>query len=424
VLGLIPERSCIPRDIGLGPDRRALSVQIGSVEVGGTTIFDAAHPTARSYPSVLGAPGVNVIGYARSEHGIGQSLRSFVSALDAAGIVSNVIDFNEGNLSRTGDQALESRLVSDATHRFNVFHINADQMPVVELHLPGHVFERFNIGFWHWELPELLDEHLAGFRRLNEVWVPTAFVQDAVSKKSPVPVVRMPHGISFSVSPGVARARFGLPDDRFLFLMMYDYSSYQERKNPAAALKAFDLAFGRGNDRVALVIKTQNAQHHPHDLAVLRDTLSGRNDVFWINETISRQDVYDLYAVCDAFVSLHRSEGWGMGPAEAMFLGKPVVATNWSGTTEFMRPDNSLPVNFRLVRIERAVGVYPVGQLWAEPDVDHAASLMRQLVDDSALRAKISREAMRTMREDFSPEASGRRIRARLEYLQSMLAGT
>ena len=422
VLGLIPERSCIPRDLGLGPDRRALTIQIASVELGGATVFSTTQPSARSVRSPLETPGVNVIGYARSEHGIGQSLRSFVSALDAVGVASNVIDFNEGNLSRTEDQALASRLVSDTTYRINVFHINADQMPVAELHLPTHVFERFNIGFWHWELPEMLDEHLAGFRRLNEVWVPTAFVQDSVSKKSPVPVVRMPHGIRFSVSPGANRRRFGLPDDRFLFLMMYDFSSYQERKNPAAALEAFDLAFGRDGGKATLVIKTQNADHHPQDLAVLRDKLSGRNDVVWINETFSRQDVYDLYAVCDAFVSLHRSEGWGMGPAEAMFLGKPVVATNWSGTVEFMRPDNSLPVNYRLVRIERDIGVYRAGQVWADADVEHAAWLMRQVMDDDELRARISREAMRTIRDDFSPEASGRRIRARLEYVQGVLS--
>ncbi|HVZ21979.1 MAG TPA: glycosyltransferase family 4 protein [Vicinamibacterales bacterium] len=421
VLGLAPERSCVPRELGLGEDARALSVQIASVEVGGATVFSAAHPEARTAPRTLGAPGVNVIGYARSEHGVGQSLRSFVAALDAAGIASSIIDFNVGNLSRTEDRTLEARLVTEPAHRINVFHINADQMPVAELHLPTHTFEYFNIGFWHWELPELPDEYLTGFRRLNEVWVPSAFVQDAVSKKSPVPVVRMPHAIRFSTSPDASRRRFGLPDDRFLFLMMYDFSSLQERKNPAAVLEAFDRAFARDGAGAALVVKTQNAHHHPQDLAELQARLSGRRDVVWINETLSRQDVYDLFAVCDAFVSLHRSEGWGLGPIEAMYLGKPVVATNWSGNVDFMRQDNSLPVNYRLVTIERDVGPYRAGQTWADPDVEHAAWLMRRIVQDGELRARISREASRTAHEDFSPEVIGRRIRARLEYVQSVL---
>ena len=422
VLGLVPERYFVPRDLGLGDDSRALSVQIAAIDLGGNTVFSVSHPPREQVPA-LGAPGVNVIGYARSEHGVGQSLRQFVGALDAAGIAANIIDFNEGNLSRIGDRGLEARLVSEPTHSINVFHINADQMPVAEMYMPAHVFERFNIGFWHWELPEMLPEHLAGFRRLNEVWVPTAFVQDAVSKASPVPVVRMPHGISFSVSPDADRRRFGLPDNRFLFLLMYDFSSFQERKNPNGAIEAFDRAFQRDHTKATLVIKTQNADLHPQDLAALGEKLAGRPDVVWINETLSRQAVYDLYSVCDALVSLHRSEGFGLSPAEAMFLGKPVIATNWSGNTDFMRQDNSLPVDFRLVKIERSVGVYRAGQVWADPDIDHAASLMRRVVDDGALRERISRAAMRTMREEFSPEIAGRRVRARLEYIQDALNG-
>jgi len=423
VLGLAPERSCVPRELGLGLDSRTLSVQIASVEVGGTTVFNAKHPWSRRAPAQLGTPGVNVFGYARSEHGVGQSLRSFVNALDAAEIPSSIIDFNVGNLSRTEDRTLESRLVTEPAYGINVFHINADQMPVAEVHLPTHVFEHFNIGFWHWELPDMLDEHLAGFRKLSEVWVPSAFVQDAVSKKSPIPVVRMPHAIRFSTSPGASRRRFNLPEDRFLFLMMYDFSSLQERKNPAAALEAFGRASDSGVARTTLVVKTQNANYHPDDFAELQERLSGRRDVVWINETLSRQDVYDLYAVCDAFVSLHRSEGWGLGPIEAMFLGKPVVATNWSGNVDFMRPDNSLPVNYRLVKIERDVGPYRTGQTWADPDVEHAAWLMRRVMDDDDLRARISREAMRTVRDDYSPEVVGRKIRARLDYVQNVLDG-
>lgn len=365
--------------------------------------------------------GINVVGYARSEHGLGQSLRSFVGALDAVAIPNVVIDFNKNNLSRIEDRSLEKRIVADPEYGVNVFHINADQMPEADMHFPAHLFARFNIGFWHWELPEMLEEHLAGFHRLNEVWVPTAFVQDAVSKRSPVPVVKIPHAIHFSVSAGARRARFGLPEDKFLFLMIYDFSSYQERKNPQAVLDAFDRAFMRDGSKAALVIKTQNAEFHKKDADALRDRLSGRADMVWINETLSRQEVYDLQAVCDALVSLHRSEGFGLGPAEAMFLGKPVIATNWSGNTEFMRPQNSLPVNYRLITIQKDIGVYRAGQIWADPDVEHAATLMRKIFDDEGLRERISLEAKRTMHEEFSPVVIGKKIRARLKYVQKVL---
>jgi glycosyltransferase involved in cell wall biosynthesis len=170
------------------------------------------------------------------------------------------------------------------------------------------------------------------------------------------------------------------------------------------------------------VIKTQNAQFHEKDVALLRQRIAGRKDIIWINETLSRQEVYDLQSVCDALVSLHRSEGFGLGPAEAMFLGKPVIATNWSGNADFMRPQNSLPVNYRLVQLEKDVGVYQAGQTWAEPDVTHATQLMRSIVDDPALRKRISQEAMRTMREEYSPEVIGKRIQDRLNFIQASLA--
>jgi len=421
VLHIVPEYSFVPSEVGLGDDQRRLSFQLARIENGDAVVFDAttqhgdwAH-AARPIP---GAPGVNVIGYARSEHGLGQSLRQFVLALDAGDIANSIIDFNHNNLSRVDDASLDKRIVAEPAHRINVFHINADQMPQAELFLPDHVLRRYNIGFWHWELPDMLDEHMTGFRRLDEVWVPTAFVQEAVAKRSPIPVVRMPHAIEFAVSRGASRARFGLPEGKFLFLMMYDFSSYQERKNPRAALEAFDRAFGHDDPRAVLVIKTQNAQFHNQDVQALREAIADRSNVVWINETLSRQEVYDLQSVCDALVSLHRSEGFGLGPAEAMFLGKPVIATNWSGNTEFMRQDNSLPVNYRLVTIVKDIGVYRAGQTWAEPDIGHAATLMRRIVEDGALREAIGAEAMRTMREEFSPAAINRRIRERLLFIQ------
>jgi glycosyltransferase involved in cell wall biosynthesis len=378
----------------------------------------ASTPSDPGYVNVL---GINVVGYARSEHGVGQSLRQFCHALDATSTPHVVIDFNKNNTSRVDDRSLEAKIVSKPEFPVNVFHINADQMPEVADSLPAHFQSRYNIGFWHWEMRDMLDEHVSGFDSVDEVWVPTGFVQEAVAKRSPVPVVRMPHAIRFSVSPDASRKQFGLPEDTFLFLMMYDFSSYQERKNPQAALEAFDRAFGADKGKATLVIKTQNAQLHPADVAALQAKLAGRSDIIWINETLSRQAVYDLQSVCDALVSLHRSEGYGLGPAEAMFLGKPVIATNWSGNTEFMRQDNSLPVNYTLVKIDQDVGVYKAGQSWADADVGHAAALMQQVVTDPALCERIGKEARRTMQEEFSPEVIGQRIRERLVHIQRTL---
>lgn len=418
VLHMTPSDSFVPKDIGLNNDSRHLSIRLRSLTMGGERVFCTANDKGPSLKNSGDTPGVNVIGYARSEHGVGQSLRQFTTALDAIDVPHVVIDFNKNNLSRLDDQSMEKKMEDEPRFGISVFHINADQMPEAEMHLPSHWLTRYNIGFWHWELPDMLPEHLAGFSHLNEVWVPTGFVQEAVSKLSPVPVVRMPHAIQFSISENASRDAFHLPSDKFLFLVMYDFSSYQERKNPKAAIDAFRRAFDGASDSVGLVIKTQNAQHHPKDVKILRDHLAGKENIYWINETLDRQAVYDLQSVCDCYVSLHRAEGYGLGPAESMYLGKPVIATNWSGNTEFMRQDNSLPVNYKLMTIERDIGVYKAGQVWADPDIDHAAQLMQQIARDAVFHERISIAAKRTMREEYSPERVGERIARRLRYIQ------
>ncbi len=363
--------------------------------------------------------GVNIIGYVRSEHGVGQSPRLSSVALQAVGQPHVLIDFNIGNPNRTNDTSLEHLIAEHPRYPVNVFHINADQMPVACRNLPPDFLRnRYNIGFWHWELPELPDMFLDGFQGLDEVWVPTSFVHDAVSKKSSVPVIKIPHAIQFSVSP-CSRSDFGLPDNQFLFLTMYDFSSYQERKNPKGALDAFDRAFDRKDNRIALVIKTQNSHHHPQALEELQAWLEGRENVVWLDQTLTRQEVYNLESLCDCYLSLHRSEGFGLGPAEAMYLGKPVIATNWSGTTEFMRQDNSLPVNYELIPIEQSIGVYERGQIWANPDIEHAAQLMRKVADDRELCQRIGLAAQQSIHTELSPLRIGKMQQERLNFIKN-----
>ena len=370
---------------------------------------------------VVPPPGVNLVGYARSEHGVGQSLRLCSTALQAVAHPHLLIDFTIGNLARTNDTSQEHLLAEEPRYPVNIFHVNADQMPVVFQSLPPDFFNgRYNIGFWHWELTELPDAFLEGFNGLDEVWVPTGFVHDAVSRKSPLPVVKIPHAIQFAITP-CCRADFDLPEQRFLFLSMYDFSSYQERKNPKGALDAFDRAFGRTDNRVALVIKTQNSHLYPQAREELQTWLETRKNVVWLDRTLTRQEVYNLESLCDCFLSLHRSEGFGLGPAESMYLGKPVIATNWSGTTEFMRQDNSLPVNYQLVTIAADIGVYEKGQQWAEPDIEHAAQLMRQVVDDPELCSRIGHAAQKSIMTELSPFRIGRMQQQRLGFIQGCL---
>jgi glycosyltransferase involved in cell wall biosynthesis len=274
---------------------------------------------------------------------------------------------------------------------------------------------KYTIACWHWELPELPDEWLPSFEGIDELWAPSRFIQAAVSAKARVPVVLMPHAISLpQVHP--SRARFGLPESGFLFLTMYDLLSYQERKNPEAVVRAFRKAFATRTDAI-LVIKVLNAERCPDDMQRLRESLRDLPAAVLLPTALSRQAVYDLEATCDAFVSLHRAEGFGLGLAECMFLGKPVIGTNWSGNTDFMTSRNSCPVDGELVTLTRDHGPYRMGQRWAEPDIDQAASFMRALVDDPAYAAKIGAAARATMLGEHAPSVIGERYQRRLRLL-------
>ena len=230
------------------------------------------------------------------------------------------------------------------------------------------------------------------------------------------------HAIHFPVPENPHRARFGLPEDRFLFLTMYDMHSLQERKNPEASLDAFTKAFPDvERSGVGLVIKLMNGGTYPEDYAALKQRLASVSGTHLIDETLAREEVYELEACCDAFVSLHRSEGFGLGLAECMFLGKPVVGTNWSGNVDFMTSAYSCPVDFSLVELDRDHGPYRKGQHWAEPDVDHASHYMRKLATDDAYRKEVGQRGQQTIRLQHSPGVIGERYRRRLRMIAQML---
>ena len=194
-------------------------------------------------------------------------------------------------------------------------------------------------------------------------------------RKFPLPVV-VP-----SVPDGVPRAALGLPEDRFVFLFVYDFLSTVERKNPLGLIDAYTRAFGP-DDGTALVLKSINGEKHLEQLEQVRAAAAGRPDVFVLDEYLSPTHHSALLGHCDAYVSLHRSEGFGLDMAAAMGLGKPVIATRYSGNLEFMDDATSYLVDYELEPIGPGCEPYPADSRWASPRLDHAAELMRRVVID------------------------------------------
>jgi glycosyltransferase involved in cell wall biosynthesis len=414
---ILASASVVPKDIGMGADTRCLSWRVRTITVDGVALIDMARsPSTARLEDINAAGGINLIGYLRAELGLGEAARSLAKACVAAHIPFSAVDvgYQSSNLQRD-----TSVLPNAVTERFpiDLMYVNADQVATTASFLRGkNHTARYRIGYWHWEQPQLPPSALGAFAHLDEVWVPSTFVHDAVAPYSPVPVVKIPHAIDFSPSEGAKRSQFGLPEDKLLALVMYDFHSYQYRKNPQAALAAFRKAAAHRQD-AALVIKTMNGQHHAAAYQALQQSVQDLPQVIFIDQFFTRQQTWDLQACCDILISLHRAEGFGLAPAEMMYLGKPVIATGWSANTDFMNSENSCPVRFRLDALQQAVGVYPAGQLWAEADIDHAAWFLTGLLDNPALRQRLGQQASADIRRQLSPQAVGALVSQRLSLL-------
>ena len=249
--------------------------------------------------------------------------------------------------------------------------------PAVRQSLGAAFFDqRYTIGFWHWETANFPSEWHDRFGLLQEIWVASEFVQQTLSPLVSIPIRRIRVPVALAAPAHVCRAELGLPEDRFLWLFAFDMRSYIERKNPFGAIDAYRRAFGTHSNCTHLVIKASHLGEHPEAAARLRASLAEVGGTL-IDSAIDRARLTTLFAACDGYLSLHRSEGFGLTIVEAMALGKPVVATGYSGNMDFMTAENSYPVRYRLVELERDHGPYRRGNLWAEPDLDHAAELMR-----------------------------------------------
>jgi len=367
------------------------------------------------------AGGVSLLGYIRAETGMGEAARSSARALHAAGIPFDIYALDTGTDALQRDRNWEHREVPVPGHRNLLLNVNADSTTRVLRRLKRSMQRgRFIIAHWTWELPEFPDMWLPVFDHVDEVWAPSRFVQAAIAAKSPVPVIRIPYCVRIDDVAPRGRAHFNLPEDRFLFLTMFDPMSYMPRKNPEAALAAFERAFAGAAGAAGLVIKVNRPRgalppgfrgSQVQDLLERARALPG---VHVIDSVLERREMNALMALCNCFVSLHRSEGFGLGGAESFASGRPVIQTAWSGNVDYMDADAPGSIRYKLVPLGEDIGPYAADQVWAEPDVDDAARWMQVLAADPAFAARVGEEGRRRIEAEFSPVAVGALLAARL----------
>lgn len=387
-----------------------------------TSLIPKTVASSEDAKPVVREPGVNVVGFIRSETGIGQIARNLMHSLDMADFPVAALPIETYDPSRKTDRASD-KYPQGTPYPINVFQVNADMTFAVRDLLDPAVYQgRYNIGYWAWELDHFPDEWQSCFDTYNEIWVFSSFVQKAIAKSSPLPVVLMP--VSFEITPPAEtnRAKLGLPEDAFIALFAFDAGSVIERKNPWATVKAFAEAFSpeERQEKARLVMKVNNLATIPDEAARLREALHEVNGIL-IEDYLSRQDTYALLNTADVYISLHRSEGYGLTLAEAMAMGRPVIGTGYSGNTDFMNVNTSYMIPYELVTLTQDYHPYKAGNVWAEPDIYAAAKALREVYEHPEIAAEKGRAAAEYMRRYHNPTTVGEATANRIRYILKRL---
>jgi glycosyltransferase involved in cell wall biosynthesis len=373
------------------------------------------------------APAVAVVGYLRGNLGLGEAARGYVRAMQAAGVpvathtvlADPPVDERErAAMRRPETRAFDDLQLEDGRRPdVNLLCVNADQLPALVAELGSTAATgRYTIGQWAWETDAIPDRWSAAFNLVDEIWVYSRYVAENVSRASPVPVVVVPLPVEAPPAPGRSTLPVPLAEEDFAFLFAFDYFSTLERKNPVGLVEAFTRAFAPG-EGPKLVLKTIHAGFRPEARERLRWTARGRPDVLLVDALLAPDEMAALFARADCYVSLHRSEGFGLTLAESMALGKPVVATAFGGNTDFMTPANSYLVDWSPTAVGPEGEHYPAEGTWAEPSVEHAAALMREVWEDRDGARRRGARAADDVAQTLSAEAVGGIARHRLERI-------
>ena len=359
--------------------------------------------------------GINVYGPFAATSGLGTAARFLLRALQSTGIPTELHPFDT---SRALARITPEERAAKPTYRCNLFLANADQMAhFVSLYPSGHFDDNYNIAVWAWELASFRPDWYLSFAPLDEVWTNSTFEMESIGAFSPLPLqkIRLPVEVE-AASAAEGRDIFGIPRDRLVFLVAFDVGSTSARKNPGMVIEAFREAFA-ADENVFLVIKFHSTSLEPTITRQITRALRGAENVLVIADVLSEPDMALLRAACDCFVSAHRSEGFGLNIAEFMALGKPVIATAYSGNLEFFDATVGYPIDYDLIEVETQSGPYMPFYIWADPSRASLIEQLRAVYENQPEAWARGRRAAERIRGDFSVVRIGQEMRRRLHAI-------
>lgn len=362
--------------------------------------------------------GVNIVGLFNSVIGLSQAARYTSASLSKSNIpyceVNAFFNNNAGTIDYTDNRCFK--------YSINIDIFNPDIAHNIKESLGFSNWKnRYNIGYWVWELP-ICPVYWEMISLLyDEIWVPTTFVKNSF-KSLNIPVNVIPYAIPTSNKQGKYDLEsYDISDNDFVFLVLFDVLSFIERKNPYDSIIAFKKSVASKNSNVKLIIKVNNGHSKPEVVSELKDYIKENDNIKIINKVLTSEDMNSLLNRVDTVVSLHRSEGFGLSLAEAMEKGKPVIATNWSGNVDFMNKNNSCLVDYNLIKIKKSIGPYSRRCKWAQANTEQASYFINKLVTDRAFYNTISQEAKSYIEKWYSIASVTNKITSRIGEVKNKL---
>lgn len=366
---------------------------------------------------------VLLVGPFSAASGLGTGTRRSVEALERLGVKLKIVNLMFDNPAAAMENIPEKLRYEGERPKITLWHFNAEYLPEVLHTVPEFINPQKNIGYFFWETEVMPENHQLACDLVDEIWVPSDFVGLCYENKG-VPVTNVNTSVNLpSVNKAIGRDHFGLSDDEFVVMFSFDSHSVIHRKNPAAVVRAFQRAFPIGNERVRLILKTQNlATAHWGNIngrgEELLELVSADPRIELLDRTMTLDELYALKSHADCYMSLHRSEGFGYGPAEAMALARPTIMTNYSANVEFGAEGTCHLVDGELIHILHAEYLYwRPEMMWCEVDVDKAAAALRHVYDNPEEARAMGERAAIHIKTHFGVEAMAEKYRVRLKEL-------
>ncbi len=360
--------------------------------------------------------GINLIGGINVQTGLGESCRILARILKHSSFPFTVCEYCADAQVGRNDHEFDDMISNEKKYEINLLDLNPYELRLYYVESGNELLDyRYNIGFWSYELEKIPDGWREAIDLVDEIWTPSEYTSNLFRKLTDKPVCSMPYFITAPVDDTMDRSYFELPEDKFLYLIMYDTNSTMARKNPQGAIEAYKKAFPVEREQVGLIVKINHIT--PEDEGVLKKELSGYQNVYFIGKTLTKIEVNSLVKCADVFVSLHRAEGFGLVMAEAMLNGTACVATNYSANTEFMNSECACMVDYELVDMTGDTGQYPKGSKWAEASTQEAAEYILKLYEDPVFYNRIVKNGKERISKEMNLESAVERVEKRLEKI-------